>query len=252
MTSETNQTQAGRAQRLLRESILAGELPAGTRLLEVPLAERLAISRTPVRDALARLAEEGLLERVRSGGFVVRSFGLADVIDAIELRGVLEGTAARLAAERGADPAGLDAIRDVVAALDEGFAAWGGGVEMAVYSALNDRFHTLLRQLAGSPIVRSEIERVARLPFGSPSSFLQAMPGDVTFVRSLTVAQEQHRAIVEAIAAREGARAEAISREHARLARRNLETALAQGRGLGRMPGLALVVDAAREGVATD
>ena len=50
---------------------------------------------------MSRLAEEGLLDRVNSGGFVVRTFGFADVVDAIELRGVLEGTAARLAAERG-------------------------------------------------------------------------------------------------------------------------------------------------------
>ena len=56
------------------------------------LAKEFSISRTPIREALSRLAEEGLLERARGGGFVVRSFAIADVLDMIELRGVLEGT----------------------------------------------------------------------------------------------------------------------------------------------------------------
>jgi GntR family transcriptional regulator of vanillate catabolism len=184
MSGETNVTQAVRAQRQLRESILAGDLPAGARLLEVPLAERLAISRTPIRDALARLAEEGLLDRVRGGGFVVRTFSLGDVFDAIELRGVLEGTAARLAAERGAQPARLNVLAGVVVALDSALSSRGGEFDMELYTELNERFHELLWDLAGSAIVQREIARVARLPFGSPSSFLQGMPGDAGFVRS--------------------------------------------------------------------
>jgi len=93
-----------RARIEVRERILRGDLPGGTRLFEVALAEDLGISRTPVREAMSRLVEEGLLERVRGGGFTVRRFALADVIDTIELRGVLEGTAARLGAERGLAP----------------------------------------------------------------------------------------------------------------------------------------------------
>ena len=69
----------------LREKIINGELPGGMRLFEVPLAEALQISRTPVREALSRLAEEGLLNRLPNGGFVVRRFGYADVVDSIEL-----------------------------------------------------------------------------------------------------------------------------------------------------------------------
>ena len=100
---------------LRQEDPGTASFPAGTRLFEVPLAEALAISRTPVREAMSRLAEEGLLDRAQGGGFVVRTFAFADVVDAIELRGVLEGTAARLAAERGVAPAALVRIRNVVA-----------------------------------------------------------------------------------------------------------------------------------------
>ena len=111
-------TQAMRALAALRARILGGALPGGTRLFEVALAEDLQVSRTPVREALSRLADEGLLERMPHGGFVVRSFSVGDVIDAIELRGLLEGAAARLAAERGPVPERLQAMQDLVGALD--------------------------------------------------------------------------------------------------------------------------------------
>ena len=244
MTEDTGTTQTMRAQVLLREQILAGEVPAGTRLLEVALAEKLRISRTPVRDALARLAEEGLLDRVRGGGFVVRTFTFDDVVDAIELRGVLEGTAARLAAERGTEASRLRDLRKVVAEFDLAFDEGGGTVGFADYAALNARFHELLWALAGSAIVARELHRVARLPFASPSAFLHGRTGNAAFVRSLVTAHAQHHALIDAIVAREGARAEAIAREHARIARRNLEYAMRQDRDLMRsVPGLALVVE---------
>src|SRR5438093_79098 len=83
----------------LRELVFSGEFAPGERLSEVELAERLGVSRTPLRMALMTLAHEGLLEPLSRRGFVVRAFSRADVTDAIELRGVLEGTAARFARE---------------------------------------------------------------------------------------------------------------------------------------------------------
>src|SRR3954465_15852104 len=77
----------------LRELILDGELPPGVRVAEVPLSERIGVSRTPLRLALARLEHEGLLTSLSSGGFIVRQFTREEIADAIELRGVLEGTA---------------------------------------------------------------------------------------------------------------------------------------------------------------
>lgn len=226
----------------LREKIVSGEIPGGTRLFEVTMAESLNISRTPVREAMSRLADEGLLDRARGGGFIVRTFGFADVIDAIELRGVLEGTAARLAAERGADPEALARIRATVCALDKCFGAAPGDVDFDAYSELNEKFHTQLADLAGSETIRREIDRVTRLPFASPSAFLPDKADIDAFRRSLTIAQEQHRELVKAIAAREGARAEAIAREHARSARRNLDYVMIEDRSLiSRMPGLALL-----------
>ncbi len=102
----------------MRQLILDGELRAGDRLSEVRLAARLEVSRTPLRLALAQLEHEGLLEPVAGGGFVVRSFSGRQVVDAIDLRGVLEGSAARLAAERNSGPRALGELIACVAKLD--------------------------------------------------------------------------------------------------------------------------------------
>lgn len=226
----------------LREKILSGELQGGMRLFEVPLAEALDISRTPVREALSRLAEEGLLDRLPNGGFVVRRFGYADVIDSIELRGVMEGTAARLAAERGVRPEALDQIKLTLKLLDACFGGLPDEVDFDAYSDLNERFHHELAALAGSEIIRREIERASALPFASPSAFLPDKANIATFRRSLRAAQDQHRAMIDAIEAREGSRAEAVAREHARTARRNLEYIFAEDPALiGQIRGLALI-----------
>src|SRR3989442_4158883 len=96
-------SQTGRAFIGIRELVLRGEFARGERISELPLVARLGMSRTPIRLALERLAHIGLLESTATGGFTVREFTIEEVRDAIEVRGVLEGTAARLAAERLAD-----------------------------------------------------------------------------------------------------------------------------------------------------
>lgn len=234
-------SQALRALMRLREMVLAGELPAGSRIAELALVERLGVSRTPIRSALMRLEQEGLLEALPGGGYAVRTLSERDAADAIELRGTIEGLAARLAAERGAAAgvlaeasACLDAIDQVLrpSSLDE--------AAFARYVELNARFHQLLAEMGGSGTLSRELERVVRLPFASPSGFVAVQANSPGGRDMLVVAQDQHRQVLEAIAAGEGARAEAIMREHARLARRNLHTALA-GRDLVRMPGVRLI-----------
>ncbi len=231
----------------LRQRIIHGGLPGGTRLYEVALSEELEISRTPVREAMSRLAEEGLLERAPGGGFQVRSFSLRDVTDAIELRGVLEGTAARLAAEQGADIVQLKEIKTILDRLDGCFAVPGSKgeehIDFDAYSELNALFHCRLAELCQSPVILRELERVKSLPFASPSAFVLGRSETARSHRSLFMAQEQHRALVQAIEQREGARAEAIAREHARIARGNLESAfVADAQAPEAMPGMALII----------
>lgn len=221
-------THALRAVFALRKKILSGEYAAGVRLREVAIAQELNISRTPVRDAMSRLAEEGLLERAKTGGFVVRRFGINDIIDSIELRGVLEGTVARLAAERGVSDEKLAEIRQLLARIDDSFDVENLKVDLPLYTEWNANFHVALGKLANSDVIERELDRVTQLPFASPSAFLQEKQDQTIFTLSLIAAQSQHYELIAAIEAREGARAEAIAREHGRTARKNLLRALAE------------------------
>src|SRR6201996_1245183 len=113
MANQASRSQMMRELLRLRELILSGEFEPGERMSELPLVERLGVSRTPLRLALASLEHEGLLQVLPTGGYVVREFSQTDIRQAIELRGVLEGTACRFAAEHGATRRDLRALRAI-------------------------------------------------------------------------------------------------------------------------------------------
>ena len=233
-------SQTGRALLTLRELLLRGEFRPGERLSELQLVARVGVSRTPIRQALDRLAHEGLVEESASGRFVVREFTMADVWDGIELRGVLEGTAARLAAERLSSRTELDVIRAFQARMDE--IRHPTADSFALYMDLNEAFHSAVVDLAKSPLLRRSIEHVKALPFASPSALVFArtkLPGAAEMV---VIGREQHHAILEAVERRQGTRAEALAREHAQLSRRNLESALADENIRDCVPGGKLIL----------
>ena len=230
-----------KAQLRLREMILAGELPGGARIAELSIVEKLGFSRTPIRAALMRLEQEGLLNALPNGGFAVKTFSERDVSEAIELRGTLEGLSARLAAERGASPVVMKEAREVLQAIDELLAETTLNDEAFVsYVRLNERFHGLLTEMAGSSVIAKEIERVCAMPFASASAFVVAQANSPAARDMLVVAQDQHRQVLDAIARREGTRAEALMREHSRLAQRNLRDVV-QGPLLDQVPGVRLI-----------
>lgn len=225
----------------LRELVLEGELAPGERVPEVELSTRLGVSRTPLRIALTTLAHEGLLQSLPGGGFVVRSFTHDDVIDGIELRGVLEGTAARLAAERLGSRRELAQLEAAVEELDPVVAGLGqGGDDSAAlvrFVAANELFHERLVALAKSPVLAHSIASVLALPFASPNALLSSHAVLPQSREILVVAQHQHRALLDAIGDGHGTRAEEIAREHARLARGNLELVLADRDALAALHG---------------
>ncbi len=233
-------SQSTRALLRLRELILNGEFRAGARMSELPLVERLGVSRTPLRLALATLEHEGLLELVPGGGYAVREFSHADVNDAIELRGVLEGTAARMAAERGVGRRELMSMRTAIERMDVHVQA-GDYDSFVAYMELNENFHALLVKAAGSRTLQRAVDGMVSLPFASASAFVLATAEVPAARNTLLLAQDHHRGIVDAIERREGARAEGIAREHARLAARNLEIALENRTVLEGMPGVGLI-----------
>jgi GntR family transcriptional regulator, vanillate catabolism transcriptional regulator len=209
-------TQQTRALVRIREMILQGKLSAGQRVAEAPLAERLGMSRTPVRQALPVLAQEGLLVEHGTRGYVVKEISATDILDAIDLRGVIEGLAARRVAERGASRTLCDALRLCLADGDRIFAK--GHIDEsdeALYADMNARFHDLIVREARSPMIEQTLEHNARIPFVGP----QAVAFDKTSLDRmydmLWYAHRQHHFIVAAIERGEGARVEALMREHA-------------------------------------
>jgi GntR family transcriptional regulator, vanillate catabolism transcriptional regulator len=228
----------------LREMVLRGEFPPGQRILEVPLAKLLGVSRTPIRLALEQLAHEGLLESAGIGsGFTVREFTLRDLWDGLEARGVLEGAAARLAAERLTDLSELDVMMAIHEELERIAQPYllspttvASGDDVVRYGELNGAFHSALVDLAKSPMLRWTLNRLQTIPFAAPTVVVMPKPG------AYATSQDHHRAILEALGNRESTRAEMLMREHARFARRLFELALRQpNETVGSMPGAALI-----------
>jgi GntR family transcriptional regulator of vanillate catabolism len=240
VANRANRTQITRALLRLRELILTGEFEAGERLSELPLVERIGVSRTPLRLALAALEHEGLLRGLPGGGYVVRAFTQADMSDAIELRGVLEGTAARFAAERGIGARELRSMR----AINEGIERLLMRTDyesFVLYMNLNDEFHAKLLKLARSPMLERALEGILSLPFAGPSAFVLTealLPESRTI---LVIGHSHHAGLIDAIERRQGARAESIAREHARIAVRNLEIVTRHREMIAAFPGASLI-----------
>lgn len=226
----------------LRELILSGDVKAGERLSELALVDRLGVSRTPIRAAMMRLEQEGLTHPIPTGGYAVSGFGERDIHAAIEIRGTLEGLAARLAAERRLAAAALTPLNACLTELDE--LVLGRGVtsdNFSHYVELNERFHQIVIALADSTVLSRQIARAVSLPFASASAFVNVQASLPETRMLFTVAQDHHRCVVRAIEDGEGERADSLMREHARLARRNLELALRNHQTRDLVPGSSLI-----------
>lgn len=215
----------------LRNLIVSGRYKAGERLAELPLAEELGVSRTPVRLAVRTLEHEGLLERCGRRGYSVRAFSDADVRCAVDVRGVLEGLAARRLAERGMSPA----VRaELAACLDDGERVLAKGRlepdDVGAWSHLNERFHRTIAEATGSRVVADAIERNNRLPFASSDSITVDRGALDKEYEKLRIAQLQHRLVFEALEAGEAARVEGLMREHAYIGLRYLRHLQPPGR----------------------
>ena len=150
---------------------------------ELPLVERLGVSRTPLRLALATLEHEGLLENLEGGGYAVREFTRDEIHDAIELRGVLEGTAARFAAERGATVEQLDRMRRLSAEMDP-LVHRSDVDSFWRYVECNRAFHELLMEAAASPVLERELERIVALPSRRRAHWYRGRPSFPSPARS--------------------------------------------------------------------
>lgn len=212
----------------LRNWILNGEIRPDERLEEIPLAEKLGVSRTPVRAALSTLAGEGLVDHQPKRGYLVRGFKMEEIVAAYEVRAVLEGLACRNAAMRGLTPEQEQRLRG---ALADGDRILSRGElrpeDHEPYQQMNVTIHDTLLEASGNPWVTRFAEQAQNIPFASDRIIL--WDDHPIILRS----HGDHHRIVEAVIARDCLRAEQLMREHVYYAglilRRNYEKLLSAG-----------------------
>jgi len=219
-TKESHGTESAGASRSesvvveLRDMIMRGEFAAGFHLQEVPLAERMGVSRTPIREALNMLAKEGLLEPGPKRGYKIRTFTIAEIVEAYEVRATLEGMACRLLAETG--------LPEEVAAKLQDCLAFGDGLigrgmfspaEHDPWLEMNNTIHSLLVTASRNAMLVQCVEQTQRVPLAS-ARHVHWYRFDKENYELARSAHRDHHAIVDAILHRQAGRAEARMREH--------------------------------------
>jgi DNA-binding GntR family transcriptional regulator len=189
--------------RQIREDILSGRLRPRDHLVEVDLAERLSVSRTPVRESLQRLAADGLIVSHRRR-WVVYEHTVQEIADIYEVRMALEGYAARLACQRAGE--------EQIAALREFFESRQNRYpRYAAFADFNSQFHQMITEAANNPYFQRLADANRFFTFNQQ---VAARYGDDDVAES----DAQHAQIVQAIVNRDPDAAERIAREHIRLA----------------------------------
>jgi DNA-binding GntR family transcriptional regulator len=184
----------------LRKDIHTGQLRPGARLTETELASRLSVSRTPVREAIRRLESEGLVDHVPRFGAVVRQLDHSEIMELYEMRAVLEGTAARLAA-RAASAVELDELGAINADMAQ---ATGNVMQLA---QLNRQFHLLMLNAARNRFLLRAMQ-------AADSAMMILGPSSMELPERARDAVAEHAAVLAALAARDDVQAEKMMRAH--------------------------------------
>ena len=193
---------AERAYRAIRQQLVEFKMRPEERINEVQLAQALELSRTPVREALNRLASEGFVVFAPNKGFYFRGLDIDDLVDLFEVRAIIETGAFTLTCER-ADPLGVDRLRAFWEDAHRRYAANNADEILE----LDEAFHVGLAELAGNPeIVRQLTSVNARIRFIRRVQIENA-PNHTGLV-------EDHSRIVRALQARDAAAGTAVLREH--------------------------------------
>ena len=195
---------SNRAYETIRSMILSGELPAGGQLAEEALAERCGVSRTPVRDALRRLESDLLVTRTDTQRSFVADWSSGDVADAFELRAILEGRAARRAAERMTDTA-LDRIRAANLLISE--AIHQPEPDVGGFLDGNRDFHSEIIEIAGSRRLAALLNTLIEQPVVWRTAHHYSR-------EALLRSHSEHEELIAAFARRDGAWAEAVMAGH--------------------------------------
>lgn len=220
----SSKSQTERVISQLREIILSGAIAPGERLTEIHYAEKLGVSRTPLRLAFAELEKEGLLEHKPSRGFRVRRFSVDHIGDAVEVRGVLEGMAARILSEKGMSASTASALEYAVLAgkklIDDALRS-NSMIDAQAWRKVNREFHVSLIKGANNDALTNAFEFNNKVPFSGPFSMTLKMAPSQLETSFVQRAQKDHEDVLDALLNRQGSRAEALMREHAYQSRKN-------------------------------
>jgi phosphonate utilization transcriptional regulator len=203
------------AQQELERRIISGEIAAGTKLNEVEVASALGVSRGPVREAFSALSQAGLVRVEKNRGVFVRQVSLEEANEFYEVRAALEGLIGKLAARRIAIDE-IEQLRAVVRRMHQ----TQKGRRADEYFALNVEFHDLLARAARNNALLAHYRGVVnQLDLYRRATISRGL-------ENIPLSTQEHEAIVEAVAARDEQRAEALLTEHVLASRSRLHAAL--------------------------
>jgi GntR family transcriptional regulator of vanillate catabolism len=192
----------------IRDLIFSGQILPGEQLLEIQTAERLGISRTPLRPALAALAQEGLLQPRGRRGYIVRKVSLKDMTDAFLVRANLEGLAASIVAQRGLSEQERAELERTLRHGDDLLAVPEKPDFQQEFRAMNDHFHNLLLEASRNECLQDLSRRALMLPLLS-SRVVHFDDQD-----ALRRSHFEHWIVLRAILGREAERARSVMCEH--------------------------------------
>lgn len=223
-TSSETLTLAQSVTDILRAEIMSGQLASGTKLQEVRLSQRLGVSRTPLRAGLHSLASEGLLEYQPNRGYCVRSLRPERLISIFDLRGVLEGLAARLAAEKGMSASNEAIFREALIRADA--IMMQGELltrDREPFGEINVQIHQIILKTADDLMLEEMLQRCRNTPISSERNVLWH---DFSWVRR---SHDDHYRLLDAILLRDGARAEQLMKEHVHAVKLQIKSELESG-----------------------
>jgi DNA-binding GntR family transcriptional regulator len=186
----------------LRDAILSGKLTTGTRIIERDIAAQMQISTTPVKEALRKLEQDGLVVTMPRRGTMVSELALTSIAEVVEIRAMLDGMAARLAAAKITDVQARE-LADQVAKMR----SLTNVMKLEDLRNANTDFHTSIRQIGGNQILLKFVEQLR--PFDQRVR-LEALYHPEEAQRGLA----EHEAIYEALTQHDSARAEELMRTH--------------------------------------
>lgn len=207
------------AYEVLKRAIISGEIPAGERIVETDYADRLHISRTPLREALRKLERDGLVEYVLRRGVMVKAFTLSDVDEIYTIRNSLEMLTLPAIVEKATDE-DIAALRERLREMDEVMA----GDDVQALSPLARAFHSQFTHICGQM-------RILRVIEGQDEFITRFSAMSIAQESRRSSAHQEHHEMVNLLEKRDLPALEALVRKHIDRSKENCLAAIAKERG---------------------